>query len=104
MSSKIVTGKAASQAKTIEWKAFHVPGSQPVRTESGPQSEQLVARIRELEAAVEARAHEAYQRGRREGEQQAAERLEPAVQRFAISAQELASARPRARREAEEDV
>jgi flagellar assembly protein FliH len=104
MSSKIVSGKEAKQATSIEWKPFHVPGSAPARAETSQQSEQLLARIRELETMVEVRAQEAYKRGAREAEQQATARLEPVIKRFADSAQELAAVRPRARRDAEEDI
>jgi flagellar assembly protein FliH len=104
MSSKIVSGKAAAQASAIEWKAYHVPGSQSARAAESQQTDQLTARIRELEVTLEGRAQEAYMRGCREAEQQANARLEPAIRRFAESVQELIAARPRARREAEEDI
>jgi flagellar assembly protein FliH len=104
MSSKIVSGKAALGASSYPWRPFHIPGSQPERPEPSPDSEQLVARIRELEAAVEIRTQEAYRRGCREAEQQTAARLEPVIQRYAAAVQEVAATRPRARREAEEDI
>jgi flagellar assembly protein FliH len=104
MSSKIISGKAAEQAATIEWRPFHPPGSQQAREVQSQQSEQLITRIRELEALVEARAQEAYTRGSREAEQQATARIEPAIERYAAGAQELAAVRPRARREAEQDI
>ena len=104
MSSRIVSGTAADQAVGMQWRPYHVPGSQPARAEQTQQTEVLQARIRELENLVEVRAKEAYARGSREAEQQAIARIEPAIQRFAAGAHELAATRPRARREAEEDV
>ncbi len=104
MSSKIVSGKAAGQAVGIQWRTYHAPGSQTDRAEQADRSEVLQARVRELENLVEVRAKEAYARGIREAEQQAIARIEPAIQRFAAGAHELAATRPRARREAEEDV
>ncbi len=104
MSSKILSGKAALGAPSYQWRPFHIPGSQSERMESAPGSDQLLARIRELEAAVEIRSQEAYQRGCREAEQQAAARLEPVIQRYTAAVQEVIATRPRARREAEEDI
>ena len=104
MSSKIVSGKAAGQALGIQWRPYHAPGSQTDRAEQADRSEVLQARVRELENLVELRAKEAYARGSREAEQEANARIDPAIQRFAAGAHDLAATRPRARREAEEDV
>ncbi len=104
MSSRIVSGKAADLAVGMEWRPHHTPGSQAARVEQTHQTESLQARIRELESMVETRAKEAYVRGSREAEQQANARIEPAIQRFAAGAHDLAATRSRARREAEEDV
>ena len=104
MSSRIVSGKAADQAVGFEWRTHHAPGSQPARAPNAQQGEALQARVHELENLMEARAKEAYARGRREAAQQVEVRLEPAIQRYADNAHELAATRPRARREAEEDV
>ena len=104
MSSKIVSGKAAGQAVGMQWRPYHAPGSQPARAEQTQQAEILQARVRELENLVEAGAKEAYARGCREAGQEAIAHMEPAIQRFAAGVHELAATRPRARREAEEDV
>ncbi len=106
MSSRIVSGKAAAQAAPIQWRSFGAPGSPPVRSsaEESQDSSLLLARIRELEMMVEVRSQDAYQRGAREGKQQAAGHLEPVIQRYAAAAQEFAAARPAARREAEQDI
>jgi flagellar assembly protein FliH len=104
MSSKIISGTAAPSASPYRWRPFHIPGSQAERPEPSPGSEQLLARIRELEMAVEIRAQEGYQRGCREAEQQTAARLEPVIQRYAAAVQEIAATRSRTRREAEEDI
>ena len=104
MSSKIVSGKAAGQAQGMQWRPYHAPGSQTGYAEQTQQTEVLQARVRELENLVEVRAKEAYAQGRREAEQQAVARMEPAIERFVAGAKELAATRPRARREAEEDV
>ncbi len=104
MSSKIVSGKAAGEAVGIQWRPYHAPGSQPDRAEQTQQAEVLQARVRELENLVEAGAKEAYAQGCREAGQAAIAHMEPAIQRFAAGVHELAATRPRARREAEEDV
>lgn len=104
MSSKIVSGPAAGRALGMQWRPYHAPGSQTAHAQQSEQVEALQARVHELEDLVETRANEAYARGGREAEQQAIARMEPAIQRFAAAAHELAAIRPRARREAEEDV
>ncbi|MEP6537497.1 MAG: FliH/SctL family protein [Bryobacteraceae bacterium] len=110
MSSRIVSGKAADQAQGFEWRTPQTAGSQQARAAQvqTPDAQQALqvsqARVHELESLIEARAKEAYARGSREAAQQAEARLEPAIQRYAAAAHELAIIRPRARREAEEDV
>jgi flagellar assembly protein FliH len=104
MSSKIITGKAARDAERREWRAFHASGTPAAKEDQSQQSEQLLARIRDLETAAENRAREAYQKGRREAEQQMAERIEPVIQRYAAGIQDLFATRSLFRREAEEDT
>jgi flagellar assembly protein FliH len=105
MSSKIITGKAARDAERREWRAFHASGAPAAKQNQSQQSEQLLAsRIRDLETAAENRAREAYQQGRREAEQQMAERIEPVIQRYAAGIQDLIATRSLFRREAEEDT
>jgi flagellar assembly protein FliH len=104
MSSKIITGKAAQDAARREWRAFQLPGTPAAREEQSQQSDQLLARIRDLEASLENRTRDAYQRGHHEAEQEMAQRIEPAIQRYAAGIQELLATRPLFRREAEEDT
>ncbi len=115
MSSRVISGKAAKTATPIEWRRVQAEAT-PVWTAkslpapaAGPagapgRDAGLEGRIAELEKRI----HQARQEGVREGEaaglRKATEQMEPALQRFAKTIEELAAVRSRFRREAEQDL
>lgn len=113
MSSRIVPASQAGDAEALNWRAAGERVCQAgetaenIETQGAPDSaghSMLAARLRELEQQIPVREQQARQAGRREGEAAAAAQWEPALERLARTAAELAGLRGRLRREAEEDV
>jgi flagellar assembly protein FliH len=114
MSSKVLPGDSAP-VEPIVWRKL-ARGATRMASGAAPdpdgQAEQkivaLAARVAELEQDLERREHEAFAAGFRKaeaaGEQAASARLQPVLERFTRTLDELAAARRRMRREAEEDV
>lgn len=116
MSSKVVTGEAASAAPGIVW--LRVPSAPTpvwlsgsaaaIPAPAGPSLTQAEAGAENRAAERERRVREARQEGFREGEasglQRASAQLEPVLDKLARTAEELAACRGRYRREAEQDL
>ncbi len=110
MSSKVVSGAAAARAAVFDW-GLAAPRTAAVAgasRRSGPEvragGEDLEARIAQLERRVAEARQEGLREGEAAGMKRALAEVEPAVERLARSAAEIASLRARFRRDAEEDV
>jgi flagellar assembly protein FliH len=64
----------------------------------------LQDQLRRLEARAAAERREAFESGRRQGEQEARAEIQPALERMSASVNELAALRPELRRRAERDA
>jgi flagellar assembly protein FliH len=111
MHSKILRGEAALAAEPVVWRRVGAPWSGPAVPGRGPdprESAALQARVAELEREAERREQAAYRKGldqgRAAGEQEAAARLKPILDRFAQTIAELSSHRRQLRRDAETDL
>ena len=110
MSSKLIQGGAAKDAKPFQWQRVHSPASigqmEPVADPA--QLAQLNARVQELESLLKLKEQQAYQAGMQAGaarvNEQHAASLEEAVNRLGKTVQELAGFKSKLRREAEEDL
>lgn len=103
MSTKIFSGDRARTAQPFSW------GASQAHSGTGPQTEmQRGSDGLELERMIEARARQAFDTGRREGEaamqQQLSARVDGLVAKMAQSIQELSALRARIRHEAEGDL
>jgi flagellar assembly protein FliH len=110
MSSKVLSGGAPSEP--IVWRKVAEGGTQMEAGGGAPDAsahaDALAARIAGLEQEIERREQQAFAAGFRKGEaagqDAAAARLQPVLERYTRTVDELAAARRRMRREAEEDV
>jgi flagellar assembly protein FliH len=128
MSSRILATARAANAEPIRWRKVGepdppaeaapaeakeppTPPAQPIidilqqRLEEVMQhARALEARCRELEQSIPAKEQAARRAGQQEGEQAAAQRIQPIVEKFTRTITEMAGARARYRKEAEQDV
>lgn len=103
MSSKLITGDAAAHAKPFEWR--RPPGYSAARPAAPRDAEPAVGdetlrMLRELEAGIPGRERAAFERGAEQGVQ----KLAAALDQFARMTRDVAAAKSRLRKEAEEDV
>ena len=126
MSSKLLSGEHADEARPIQWRQLGCGGSQaaqtPLQETAGPVGNQSNSnqpdaahmvlaqqlRIQELEQQLAHKTRECYQQGHAAGQaagaQQAEQELEPVMARLAATVQELSGLRRRVRAEAEDDA
>jgi flagellar assembly protein FliH len=109
MWSKILQGAAGSAAPLLVWPGTAVQvmpagAAAPAPEDDGARKPRDAQRIAELEQQVERSAREAREAGSREGHAagraQAAEQLQPVIERLARGIQEIAGLRPQLMREA----
>lgn len=125
MSSRVLTGNSTLKVEPVVWKRIMAVApdtgleaeSDPANAPPAPEPaahpdpaviEAFEARIAALELEIERREKDAlragFEKGREQGEQEAARRLADVVERFSTSVAEIASRRGKLRREAESDV
>ncbi len=115
MATRLLTGDAARPVEPVPWKTVaHAGPSRGGGPEGGAntaahaENESLRARIAQLERDGEQREQQAFAAGYRKGEsagqEQATARLDPVVEQFARTVNELSQMRRRLRRDAEQDV
>ncbi len=109
MSSKLLRAGESNDAIPVLWRQVGAPVTRPARPHvDGTAAVQPEVRIAELERQVETRAQAAYQQGQTAGEaaagQRATQRMDPVLASLASMTKELASMRPRFRKDAEEDT
>lgn len=102
MSTKIYSGEKAKHAQPFAWG-----GIQPADAAPSAQLQPNIESF-DLERMIEARARQAFEAGRREGEtaaqQKLSARVDALVVKLAQTIQELSAVRSRIRREAEGDL
>lgn len=116
MSSRVITGRAAAEAPPIAWRrvaaeptpVWVAKAPAALAPAGAPKDPAVEAALETRIAELERRVREARLEGQREGEalgmRRAAEQLEPVLNRFARTIEELAAYRNRFRREAEQDL
>jgi flagellar assembly protein FliH len=116
MSSKILQGPKSTTAQPLDWRQVRREGGEAAAPAESPLAGELPAapewgaynalenRLREVEQHAPARERQARLAGFEEGHAAAAAEWQPALERAARSAVEIAGLRSRLRREAEEEV
>jgi flagellar assembly protein FliH len=109
MSCKVLATDSAAAAEPIAWQSVTVAHNRwPVNQPQSAPDTGHPQQAQELERAWQTRVQQALQEGHARGEaagaQAAAARLDPVVQRFTQTIQELAALRRRCRADAEEDA
>ena len=103
MSSRILSGSPAAAPAAVDWPKVERPPAETVL--ALPHKPPAVPAA---DAGLEARIAQAREQGYREGEaagaQKAAARVDPVLARLAQTIEQVAAARSKVRREAEEDV
>jgi len=114
MSCRVLSEEQPGPVQPMLWRSvgpggsLGLPGQQAEGGMPDAVAAHLQARLAELEQEARQREQEAYESGVREGRtvgaEEAAERLEPVLERLSRSVEEILGQRRRFRREAEEDV
>lgn len=111
MATRVLSGDAAGSVRPVPWRTVAGPGAGaggPCEPAAQGELETLRAQFAQVERESQQREQQAFAAGYRKGEaagrEQAITRLDPVVEQFARTVNELSQMRRKLRRDAEQDV
>ncbi|MEB2360652.1 MAG: hypothetical protein HUU41_03885 [Bryobacteraceae bacterium] len=107
--SRVLSGDAAAALPSIAWQNIgpqqpSVPGVSVVGSGRDEDATAYQARIRELEQGTAQKIQQAYREGEAAGAQQAAARVQPLLEKLALTIAEVSGFKAQFRKEAEQDL